>query len=423
MSLTIHPSTVEGAVAAPPSKSVTHRALFLGLSGRGGTVHDPLWSKDTLASLRAVQALGCKAVATQTEAVLGAPQRQAATIDAANSGTTLRLATALAALSPGTSRLSGDTSLNQRPMGPLVDALTQLGAEATCLGEDGRPPVELTGPITGDAAKLPGDVSSQFISALLLAAPNLPDGLTLELTTPLRSAPYVDLTIRMLQEAGVQVEGTQNAFVVDPQPLEPVRVHVPGDYSGAAFPLVTGAITGSAITVTNLPPDSGQGDEAVVEILEGFGVEIQRERDTLAVQSTSLTPAKVDLADNPDLFPPLAVLAACCPGTSTFHGAPHLKDKESDRIAAMVDGLTALGIDAQAHDDGATITGGPIASGTVESHGDHRIQMAFAIAGLVADGPVTIQGPDDAHAVSYPAFLQQLTHLGAKLERSQEATS
>lgn len=419
MSVTVHPGPVEGALAAPGSKSVTHRALVGALMAGGGSVLEPLWSDDTDATLRAIEALGAQTVTTKREAVVRGEPIRPAEIDCANSGTTLRLTTAIAALADGKSTLTGDDSLLERPVGALADALDQLGAK-TRTRADGRPPVEVTGPATGGTAQMPGDVSSQFVSALLMAAPSFEEGLTLELTTPLKSAPYVDLTIDVLDRHGIEVDREDDTFRVEPAVYDRIQMPVPGDYSSAAFPLVAGAIAEGPVTVTNLPDGSVQGDRAIVDMLETFGVAIDREADTVRVEGGELAGAKLDLGDNPDLFPPLAVLAAASEGETILKGAPHLRDKESDRIEAMVDGLTALGVEAKEREDGAEIVGGPIEGGRVDSRGDHRIQMAFAVAGLAAEGPVTIEGPDEAHAVSFPDFLDVLEDLGAQLERSDD---
>ena len=420
MSITIHPGQVGGTVPAPGSKSVTHRALLLTLLTRGGTIRNPLWSEDTLATLGALKAFGLKAVATTEEAVIRGEPPHAGDIDAANSGTTLRLTTGLAATLPGTSRLTGDASLSKRPMGPLVDALNQLGAEATCHGEDGRPPITVTGPAQGGTAKIRGDVSSQFISALLMAGPRCSDGVTVHLTSELTSRPYAELTIAMMRTAGFTVEVLDEGWHVPAQRPPAVHLEVPGDYSACAFPLVAAAITGGKVTVTNLPEASGQGDEAILNILTTFGCKLTREDDAVTLHEAELTAAEIDLGDTPDLFPPLATLAACTPGETRLHGAPHLAHKESDRIQAMTEGLSALGAKIQPTEDGAIIQGGSLSGGTVQHHHDHRIQMALAVAALVADGPVTIQGPDDVHAVSYPAFLDHLTHLGIQVDRSDQ---
>lgn len=416
MSLTVHPGSIEGATRAPASKSHTHRGIFLALVAGGGTIEAPLWSEDTRASHDAIRTFGAKTVATESELVVRGTSLHPGEIDVANSGTTLRIATAIASLCEGTSTLAGDASLNTRPMAPLVDALEQLGGEATCRGENGTPPVEVTGPIKGGVARLDASRSSQFVTALLLAAPRMPEGLELELEDEPTSEPYIELTCRVLEDAGVQVQTDARHYEVAPQGLRPVHVEVHGDYSAAAFPLVAGAATGSHVSVSNLPEDSAQGDERLPQILEAFGADVEREADVLTVRGQASDPVDLDLGDNPDLFPPLAVLAATVEGTSELTGAPHLRDKESDRIAAMVEGLNALGVQAEALEGGALIQGGPIAGGTVHSRGDHRIQMAFLVAGLAAQQPVTIEGPANAHAVSYPDFLEEMRRMGAQVD-------
>lgn len=420
MSLTVRPGPVEGSIQAPSSKSVTHRGMFLALVAGGGTVHTPLWSEDTRASHAAIKSFGAKTVATRDELVVRGPAPlSAAELDLANSGTTLRIATAIAALCEGTSMLAGDASLNTRPMGPLADALRQLGAEVT-LEEDGTPPVVVEGPIEGGQASVDARRSSQFVTALLMAAPRMPEGLHLEVKGELSSKPYVDLTCRILENAGIPVDVDGSMYTVEPTEPGPVQVSVPGDYSAAAFPLAASAATGGHVTVANLPQDSGQGDERVAELLEAFGVTVEREADTLTVRGRATEPVELDLADNPDLFPVLAVLAATVEGTSELTGAPHLRDKESDRIQAVVDGLTELGVETEALEGGARIQGGLISGGTVDNHGDHRIQMAFTVAGLAAQQPVRITGPTDAHEVSFPGFLDAMERLGANIDASED---
>jgi 3-phosphoshikimate 1-carboxyvinyltransferase len=416
--LTVEPGPAEATVPAPRSKSVTHRALFAALVAGGGTVATPLWSEDTRASLRAVLGFGVDAVATDREAVLRGGRLTPTEVDAANSGTTLRFAAAVAALAEGSTTLTGDASLAQRPVGPLVDALEQLGADADC--EDGTPPVTVTGPATGGKASLPGDVSSQFVSALLLAAPRLPEGLALEVDGPLVSRPYVDLTLDTLDALGVpvaeQAHGDDVVFHVEPTDLRPAHLAVPGDYSGAAFPLVAGALAGGPVTVTGLEPGSRQGDAAVLDHLERFDAEVRRDGEAVTARADGLEATRIDLADTPDLFPPLSALAARAEGTTVLENAPHLRDKETDRIAAMVDGLQRLGVDATAREDGAEITGGPVEGGTVDGRGDHRVQMAFAVLGLAAEGPVAVEGAPRAFEVSYPGFLDALRDLEAEVQ-------
>jgi 3-phosphoshikimate 1-carboxyvinyltransferase len=421
VSLTVHPGTVDGTVQAPGSKSITHRGLFLALACQGGTVEAPLISADTRASHDAIRAFGAKTLATTDEIVVRGATVTPGQIDARNSGTTLRIATAFAALADGTTTLTGDDSLQRRPIGPLVDALEQLGAEATYHDTPGQPPLDVTGPITGGKATIDASESSQYVTALMLAAPLMPDGLELAIDGDIASKPYVDLTVDLLEAHDVPVEETDHGYrVAGPAPGR-AHVTVPGGYSAAAFPLTAGATAGQ-VTVENLPTDTGQGDEAITQLLGRFGADPHRDGDAIQIAKTALEAAEIDLNANPDLFPPLAVLAANSEGTTRLTGAEHLRDKESDRIQAIVDGLTELGIEVDALDDGAEITGGTITGGTVQARDDHRIQMAFAIAALSASKPVTITGPSDVHEVSYPTFVEDLRSLGAEITTEEGST-
>ncbi len=421
MTLTVHPTNVQGTLPAPPSKSITHRALFAALTANGGTITRPLLSADTRASLDAIETLGAQHVTTQREITVRGGPPTGGDIDAKNSGTTLRFATAQAALSPQTSTLSGDTSLNERPMQDLIDALNELGANATCQ-TDGTPPITVTGPLEGNHVKVPGNISSQYASALLLAAPRIEGDLTLTIDEPIRSRPYIDLTVRILETIGVTVtENPKGTFHVEGSPQRRLRTAVPGDYSGAAFPLVAGALTKGPVTVTDLDPHAVQADARIESLLEQFGCTVTRNGDAVTVKGGSLSGANVDLADSPDLFPALCVLAAGSEGETVLEGAPHLRNKESDRIDAMVTGLNRLGVSAEALDDGARIEGGSVQGGRVESRDDHRIQMAFAVLGLIAEDPVTIEGEVDAYEVSYPGFVDAMRALGARVDAVKEA--
>lgn len=394
---------------------MTHRALFLSLLAGGGTIEHPLIGEDTLASVRAIEAFGAEVDRSSSTIEVTADSITPARIDVANAGTALRIATAVAALADGTSHLAGDASINRRPMGPLVTALTHLGADAVCLGAGDTPPVRVTGPAEGGHTPVDASVSSQFITALCLIGPRLADGLDLRYDTEIVSGPYVDVTIDVLRSVGVEVATRDDGLSIAPQRMDPVSIDVPGDYSSAAFPLVAGAITGGTVTVEGLPEDTSQGDAAIVDHLRAFGVPVERGDAWVRVDGRPSGPAKIDLGDTPDLFPPLTALAATIEGTTELVGAPHLRAKESDRIEAMVTGLSSIGIDAHGRDDGATIRGGTPTGGRVRSFGDHRIQMAFAVLGLAAADQVVIDGRPSVHAVSYPNFLDALRSLGADL--------
>lgn len=345
---------------------------------------------------------------------LHAPSHQ---IDARNSGTTLRLMTGIVALLPGTTVLTGDASLRKRPMGPLVDALEQLGAKARTLGAEGRPPVEVTGPMRGGEVTVPGSVSSQFLSSLLIACPLAATATHLRVTPPILSEPYVEITQTMVGRFGVRVDGGGTEFDIPAeQRYTPVDFVVPGDFSSAAFPLVAAAVADGDVAVDSLDPALPQGDRRIVEILQAFGAEVHSDAHSVRVRGSRLTAQTVDLGATPDLFPVLAVLATQADGVSRFLNGAQLRLKESDRIESTVAFLKAMGADVQGMPDGCIVSGPTRLSGaSVDSLGDHRIVMAAAVAGLVAKGPVEISD-GEAFRVSYPAFLEDFRALGADLE-------
>lgn len=409
----VEPGPIAGTVTAPPSKSVTHRGIFLATLAGGGTVIDPLESADTRASMDAVRALGATLDRGGDRLDIAVDELSAGHIDARNAGTTLRFATAVAALCPGTSRLDGDASLRQRPLAPLVGALRDLGAEVTQDSPEFDIPCSVRGPIAPGDTTIDTTTSSQFASALALVGGALDGPLSIELRGPLVSAPYLDLTLQMLTDAGVDCDRTAERLRIDGT-LEPgLTVTVSGDYSSAAFLLAAGSITGGEVTVENLPADTGQGDERVLDILEAFGLEVSRRSDAVTVSGRPTTGISRDFGDTPDLVPPMAAIAATIDEPSTFSGIGHLRHKESDRLRALADGLTSLGVDVSVANDSLSITGGNVAGGTVDSYGDHRIQMAFAILGLGATEPVVIRGDPALCAISYPDFLEDLRSLGA----------
>jgi 3-phosphoshikimate 1-carboxyvinyltransferase len=420
--LVVHPlrkgKAAQGKVTAPPSKSYTHRALMMAFLAGDSKVSNPLWGSDTQATRDCLRILGGQVDGEATAKVTRGPlEAPADVLDVQNSGTTLRLLAGVCALLPGASVLTGDASIRGRPMQPLLDALTALGAEAWSTRGNGKAPVVVRGPLRGGTCALPGDVSSQFLSSLLLAAPLAKAPTDVRLTSPLKSRPYVEVTRAMLAHYGVRVEPQGEGYHIPAgQAYKPQDFRVPGDYSSAAFPLVAGAITGGKVTVQGLAPEWPQGDRFVLEALKTMGAAVREGGSTATVQADFLEGATLDLGDTPDLFPILCVAGAYARGTTTLKGAPQLRFKESDRILAMAKGLKAMGARITPTDDGAVVEGGkPLKGARIATEGDHRILMAHAVAALGAKGPVTLDEPD-CFAVSYPRFLQDLHALGGRAE-------
>ncbi|MFB6082451.1 MAG: 3-phosphoshikimate 1-carboxyvinyltransferase [Halanaeroarchaeum sp.] len=423
MDVTVAHSTVEGTARAPPSKSFTHRAILAGGYAEGALVRRPLVSADTRATMRAVEAFGGSVDqgddAIEMTGFDGRPQVPADVVDCGNSGTTMRLVTATAGLADGTTVLTGDDSLRSRPQGPLLRALNGLGAHARSTRANGQAPLVVEGPMTGGRVEIPGDVSSQFVTALLMAGPVTEDGIVVDLSTDLKSSPYVDVTLDVLSAFGVDAERTAEGFAVEGgQRYEPVdgEYTVPGDFSSASYLLAAGALAADTELVVEGAFPNPQGDTAIVSILEDMGASIDwhRENGVVTVGASDLHGTTVDVADTPDLLPTIAVLGAAADGTTRITDCEHVRYKETDRVSAMAEALSRMGASVEEAQDELTIHGAEsdLVGTRVDGRGDHRIVMSLAVAGLVADGETTIAGAEHVD-VSYPDFFEVLFDLGA----------
>ncbi|MFB6154240.1 MAG: 3-phosphoshikimate 1-carboxyvinyltransferase [Halodesulfurarchaeum sp.] len=428
MEATIEPSTVSGRVQAPPSKSYTHRAIFAGGYAGEVLVERPLLSADTRASLRAIGAFG--ADWTQVEdgveisGFRGQPEVPSQVIDCRNSGTTMRLASGTAALVAGITVLTGDRSLRSRPQGPMLDAIEQLGGMARSTRGNGQAPLVIEGVEGGGTVDIPGDVSSQFVTSLLMAGAVTREGIQIELTTPLKSAPYVDITRDLLASFGVDARAGEETYVVDgDQTYQPAggRYRVPGDFSSISYPLAAGAIAGDAVRIDGAFP-SPQGDTAIVSILDRMGADItwDRAEGILTVTKAPLEGVTVDVGDTPDLLPTVAVLGAVADGRTRITNCEHVRYKETDRVRAMAESLAAMGATVSEAPDTLEVTGAEseLEGATLDGRGDHRIVMALAVAALVAEGETTITGAQHVD-VSYPDFFDVLDDLGANVRREE----
>lgn len=421
--LKIRPSKLEGEVTAPPSKSYTHRAFAVGLLAKGESkIANPLLSFDTQATIDAIKILGAKV--TQRDNIWhlvgtgGDLKPSKNLIDVKNSGTTLRLMSAIASLSPKPIGLTGDESIRARPMGPLVEALSKLGAEARCEGLRGRPPVVVGGGLEGGDVEISAAISSQFVSALLLACPHAREEVDLRVTE-LRSKPYVEMTLEVLDLARANIKRSSNLTeftIPGRQAFQPLKFDVPGDFSSSAFLLGAAALAGAAVKVNNLDVRGAQGDKRIVNLLREFGAEVKIRGKVIEVSSSGLTGIEADCGDNPDLVPMLAVLGAFADGRTTLTNIPHLRYKETDRLRALRSELRKLGASVGELPDELRIRGVKQLKGArLKSYGDHRMAMALAVAGLAAKGETVI---DEAESikVSYPTFVEDMRKLGAKVK-------
>jgi len=428
--LTVSPSVIEGEVEAQPSKSYTHRYFSLALLADGKSrIRNPLLSLDTKSTLRAVRFLGADVeMGSDIVEIVGTGgdlSPRGNKIDVGNSGTTLRIMSAISSLTSEKIQLTGDESILERPMGPLVDSLNDLGVSAKCQGRNGRPPVLVGGDLVGGETVITGDVSSQFVSALLIAGLCSEVGIDLEIEEDLKSKPYVEITLKTLEEAGGVVKPSSSLLsytIPGEQSLKPIDCSVPGDFSSAAFILCAGALSPDGVTVNNLDPGDVQGDRRIIDLLKDFGASVYIEEDSVkVVGKEKISGIDADCSDNPDLVPILTVLGALAEGTTRLYNVEHLRYKEVDRLDVITRELRKLGVKIEEREDSLKVFGeGKISGGEVRSHGDHRIAMSLAIAGLYADGPVTVKNFDCVN-ISYPEFVEDVHSLGADLNYEGEA--
>jgi 3-phosphoshikimate 1-carboxyvinyltransferase len=412
---------LKGAVNAPPSKSYTHRAIMLaGLSTGETRVNYPLLSADPLATIDALRAAGAEIgvfndhlMITGNSGKIKAPKL----IDVKNSGTTIRIMSSVFSLQSSKVALTGDASIQKRPMGPLLEALNQLGVKTT--SNNGNPPITVEGPMKGKIVKIRGDVSSQFISGLLIASPLRDiDNTIVEVTTELKSRPYLEVTLDAIADFGAKVTHEDFKYFEIPgnQSYQANEYTVEGDYSGAAFILGASALTEEPVTVRNLSPSSKQGDRFFIDILKMMDCSVRTRGNEVTVKGgRTLRCAEVDLSQTPDLLPIVAVMCSLAEGRSRIYNVEHARIKECDRISAMAQGLKKMGVQLEEHRDGLVIQGSPQLKGAkIESFDDHRILMAFAVAGLRASGTTVIDNAECA-AVSYPNFAEDMKRLGAHI--------
>ena len=417
MNVTIVPTAaISGEVRAPPSKALTHRALFGGLLSNGTTViRGPLSCDDTEATAAAVAALGAKLERSQeswrvwSTGRLAAPQGM---IDCRESGVTLRFTIPISSLVGKDVWLKGSETLMGRPIEPLVESMKQLGAEISFRGTEIH---VKAGPARGGSVQLPGNVSSQFISGLLLAGALMEEGLRMTLISPLESRGYVSMTIETMKRHGITVEinDDMSFYQVTPgQIYKPAEHTIPGDYSSAAFLMAAAAVTRSKIRILGLPRDRTDPDSVFLEVLSRMGVTPRFTSDALQVEGRALKAANADISNCPDLGPVIAVLGCYAVGETKIIGAGRLRFKESDRLSVIKSELGALGAEIGVVDSGLSLSGpASLHGGTVDSHGDHRIAMALSIAALNASGPVLIRNAECVNK-SYPSYFDDIRALG-----------
>lgn len=411
------PYTPSGTVAAPPSKSDVHRAIICAaLSGGVCTVTPVALSNDIKATIGCVEALGAKtSIEKDVLTVDGTDifKNKTATLNCIESGSTLRFLIPVAAAGGIDAEFIGSGSLVTRPIGLYNDILPGKGVT---LDNDNGLPLKISGKLKAGVFKVPGNISSQFISGLLFALPLLRGDSDIILTSPIQSAGYINMTIRTMEKFGIEVDVTDTGWHVrGSQHYIPSDYKTDGDWSQAAFYLVSGAINGE-ITVNNLNTDSKQGDRKIAELLREFGADVIQEADSVTVKKSKLSAIEIDASQIPDLVPALAVCAAFAEGTTKITNAERLRIKESDRLRSTAALINSLGGNAAELPDGLEITGSKsLIGGTAKGFNDHRIVMSAAICAAGSQNPIICT---DALSVnkSYPRFFSDYNSAGGKSE-------
>jgi len=414
-SIKIYPSTLKGEVTIPPSKSAAHRAIICAALSKGISVISPLeYSQDIKTTINSLIALGAEISFSNGVLTVDGTNTFSKTtceIDCAESGSTLRFLMPIAAAGGINATFSGQGRLPDRPIGIYNELFPLQGV--TLSAE--KLPLTLRGKLHSGEYKLAGDISSQFVTGLLLALPLLKNDSEIILTTPLQSVGYVDMTIDIMAAFGVKIETTENGYhIKGGQSYKPTNFKVEGDWSQATFFLAAGALGGD-IAITNLNPTSKQGDREAEHLFKSFGANITWQNGKLLCKKDTLHGIKIDATQIPDLVPALAVIAAFAKGETTLFGAERLRIKESDRIKSVCSGLLALGANVTETPDGMIIQGSKLSSGTIDGFNDHRIVMAFSILATYLTEPSTISDMDSINK-SYPSFFEDFKTLGGAFD-------
>ena len=413
-SITISPSCLSGTVSVPPSKSAAHRAIICAALAKGVSHIAPVeLSDDIRATVSCMEQLGASLRWDGNSLTVdgtGIFSPKSALLDCGESGSTLRFLIPVAAAGGTDASFVGHGRLPERPIGVLTDCLPSHGTD--CITKGGLP-LQIHGQLRGGLFEIPGNVSSQFITGLLLALPLLPEDSEIRLTSPLQSAGYIQMTLNTMKDFGVFVTPAANGWLIQGgQAYQSRSCTVEGDWSQAAFYLTAGAL-GGRITIDNLSLSSAQGDKACLELYRQFGAEITLEDNgAITVAPGKLRGITLNAEQIPDLVPALAVTAALCEGRTVITGAARLRIKECDRLAAMQDGLSRLGARITETPDGLIIDGvSRLKGGFAEGYHDHRIVMSMAVAAAACDGDITISDKESINK-SYPTFFEEYSRLG-----------
>jgi 3-phosphoshikimate 1-carboxyvinyltransferase len=419
MNCKVEKSKISGHITCPANKSYSHRAIFLAsLAGNNSKIDNVLFSADTVATIEACRNFGAEIEEINTSIIVKKPIKTdiiVPEIDAKNSGTTIRIASGIASLFTREITLTGDSSLQKRPMRPLLDALESIGAK--CNSTNGMPPIKITGRILGGDVSIPGNFSSQFISALLICAPLTEKGINLTIEGNLVSKPYLDATIATMKNFGVTVQTLipYKKYSIAPQVYKPSTFTVPMDFSSLALLLSASVLNGENVIIHGKMGNLPQGDKVFIDIIEQLGVKVSIKEDQITIQSPKeLNGGRFDLSNSPDLLPPLAILALKTTNPIEIINVKHARLKETDRILILARELVKIGIRVQEKEDGLILESPNESRGALlNSENDHRLFMAFCISGMYVGNCIVTD--HESVAVSYPDFINEMNRLGAKI--------
>ncbi len=409
---------VHGRVSVPGSKSIANRVLICAALADGlSTISNVPDGDDTRAMLGCLRTLGLDAEANADRVSLDgvgtAWTTEPRTLFAGLAGTTSRFVTAMAALGSSPITIDGHPPLRARPFGPLHEALRQLGVHVAPGAAFGNLPTTITGPPTSARVDIRGDVSSQYVTALMLIGPEVPGGLDLSLTTPLISRPYVELTAAVMAWFGItDVDVAERRIRVGPGAYEPADVAVEPDASSASYPLALAAVCGGSMTVPGLGVGALQGDARFGDVLGEMGCAVGRDAEQVTVSNTGdLRGIDIDMADISDLVPTVAVVAAFASSPTRVRGVGFIREKESDRLGDLSTELRLAGVDIDETDDGLEIrpSSDRLRPAQLATHHDHRLAMAFGVLGSAAGG-IVVEDPDVV-SKSWPGFWTMLEDL------------
>lgn len=389
-------SYLTGEITILPSKSVAHRAMLCSFLAGGGDVAPIIDSKDMQAMKQVITSI----------------QKGVDTLDCIESGNTSKFIIPVVAALGKKVTITGSGTLLKRPIGEYLKILPAHGVTCIC---DGGLPLSMEGKLKSGKYEVAGNVSSQYITGLLLALPILEGDSEIILTTELQSKPYVDMTIQVMSDYGVHVEETTKGYWIKGNQTYQKRDYtVEGDWSQAAFFLAAGVINGD-ITLKGLNMNSEQGDKEIVNVLKCFGANIEISENAIRAQKSNLKGSKVNVSNMPDTVPSLAVVAAFAEGTTLIEGAERLRYKESDRLESIVSNLKKMGVYVEEKPDGMLIKGGMVQGANLSGYQDHRIIMAFSVAALCANGETSITDAESV-AKTYPQFFEDYHLLGGKVD-------